>query len=62
VVFIYVSCMFIILLVGVELNHAVMKQDFHFSYVVVIHLGLCISFRCEMSGGNHATYSSVHIC
>jgi hypothetical protein len=24
----YVSCMFVILLVGVKLNHAVMEQDF----------------------------------
>jgi hypothetical protein len=28
VVFIYISCMFEILLVGVKLNHAVMEQDF----------------------------------
>jgi hypothetical protein len=26
--FIYVSCMFVILLIGVKLNHAVMEQDF----------------------------------
>jgi hypothetical protein len=26
--FIYVSCMFVTLLVGVKLNHAIMEQDF----------------------------------
>jgi hypothetical protein len=59
---IYVSCMFIILLVGVKLNHAIMEQDFQINYVVVIQLWLCISFRCEMSGSYHLKDLSVHIC
>jgi hypothetical protein len=60
--FIYVSCMFIILLVGVKLNHVVMEQDFQLNYVVFIHLWLFISFRCEMSGSYHVKDLSVHIC
>jgi hypothetical protein len=63
--FIYVSCMFVILLVGIKLNHAIMEQPnktFNVNEVVVIHLGLCISFQCEMSRGYHATDLSVHIC
>jgi hypothetical protein len=60
--FIYVNCMFVILLFGVKLNHVVMEQDFQLNYVVVIHLWLCISFQCEMSGSDHVKDLSVDIC
>jgi hypothetical protein len=63
--FIYVSYMFDSLLVRVKLNHDVMEQDFQHCTIFklnYIHLGLCMPFRCEMSGGSHAEDSSVHIC
>jgi hypothetical protein len=37
--FTYVSYMFVILLVGVKLNHIVMEKDFHLNYVVSYTLG-----------------------
>jgi hypothetical protein len=61
--FIYVSCMFDSLLVGVKLNYDVMEQDFQHCTIfkLLSHLVLYIYFWCEIIGGYHTNDSSVHI-
>jgi hypothetical protein len=57
--FIYVSCMFNILLVEVKLNHVVMEQDFQrFIKLLSYTLGFAYLFGVKWVGVN----LSVHIC